>query len=253
MLEISPLEFRFEINSGKIFQNSFTIKNTGEKPISVKLSSEPAKTTNPTYSHLAEWVTLSAEKVNLESNETKEISFSVNIPEVLPAGGQYANIIATINPDDTSQGIEIYSRIGIRLYASSNIDIDKNVSISPPQTSSFVLSGPIFATSVVENHGNIDFNAKSDFIVSSLLGKELYSNTVITSVLPSNTKEFYQEWHNKPFFGIYQMSYTIDALDTHLSLNRLIFAFSSASLCILILIVSALIGTIVYRYKKLHR
>lgn len=253
MLEISPLEFRFDMESGRIFQDSFIVKNTGEEPITAKLSSEPAQATDPTYTHLAGWITLSEKKVTLEPGEAKRISFSVKAPETPPAGGQYANIIATINPDDVSPGIDAYSRIGIRLYASSNIDIEKNVSISPPQTSTFVLSAPISATSSVENRGNIDFNAKSEFTVSSFLGKELYTNTIVASLLPGETQDFYQEWHNSPFFGIYQMSYTIDALDTHLSLNRLIFAFSPFSLCMLILIISALICTIVYRYKKLHR
>ena len=257
MLEISPLEFRFSLDDPTSFPTSFTVKNSGEEPLSLRFYAEPALgLDNPTYGRLAEWIKFSEQSLVLAPNESKAIIFSINPPSTLPAGGQYANLFTEIiNEDSNTSGskLKFTSRSGIKLFAKSNIDPVRTVDFHSPTLPTFLSNQNLSASILAENSGNLDFGVKTNFRVTTLLGKQLYADSVYADLLPESTKEIYQEWSDTPSFGLYNVSFSVRALDTSLSFNRLVLITSPLSVALFFLILVAATLSTIYFTKKHKR
>ena len=250
MLEVSPLEFRFSLETEREALRSFTVKNTGEEPLDVNLSVEPPlELKNSAYGMLAKWISLSETSFELNPKEAKEITFSIVYPETLPAGGQYATIYAETSPSlEKSSSIKLISRAGIKLYGSSSIEPYRNVNFSKPSIPTILIKSHPSANVSVKNSGNIDFSVVSTFSVSSLFGKQLYFDTLSTELYPETSKELFQEWAKSPSIGLYRVSYSTQALDTSIKSETLVLIFSPFFLILFFLTIL----TIVIAYLARH-
>ncbi|MBR2695512.1 hypothetical protein IKE86_01190 [Candidatus Saccharibacteria bacterium] len=241
MLEVSPLDFRFSLDNESKIAKSISLKNTGEEPISVRLTVEPSPgLENSAYGRISEWITFSEPEFILLPGESKNIFFTISIPDTRPAGGQYATIFAETVPasSENKNGIDLITRVGIRLCGSSSSDIHRNFSAQPPRIPTILVGKNLSADITVQNSGNIDFSTTTFFSVSSIFGKQLYSSQTSTELLPDTTKEIYNEWGETPALGIYRLDYSMQALDTSVSASRLVFVISplfTILLCALIL------------------
>ncbi|MBQ8996602.1 hypothetical protein IJ095_01045 [Candidatus Saccharibacteria bacterium] len=251
MLELSPLEFRFSLDDSSTFRESFTVTNSGPEPLSVRFVAAPAPgLENPAYGALARWVSFSESSVTLPPGASQTISFSVTAPDSLPAGGQYAVLYAEALPETSGEGIDLLSRVGLRLYASSSAEARRSVGFSSPELPWILVGAPLSTSLTVTNSGNLDFSVVTSFTVTSPSGKQLYTDSVSTELLPESSKTVYQEWGDSPSFGLYRLNYTAQALDTSLSASRLVFVFSPLSLVLLGLIFLSLVAALLFRRSR---
>ncbi len=251
MLEVSPLNFRFSLDNESEITKSFSLNNTGDSPISVRLIAEPnSGLENSAYGRISQWITFSEPEFILLPGESKNIFFTISIPDTRPAGGQYATIFAETVPSSSSQETtKLITRAGIKLYGSSSENVYRNFSAQPPQIPIILFSANISASISAQNNGNLDFSVTTFFSIDSLFGKNLYSDQTSTELLPDTTKEIYNEWGATPSLGIYRLNYSVQALDTSISTSRLIFVISPAfAILFCALIFGALFASI--HFKK---
>ena len=231
-LEISPLEFRFSLKEKTTLKKSFSLKNSGSEPLTIKLYARPAPgLDNAAYGRLAEWLSFSEPTITLAAGEVKTVPFSITVPESPPPGGQYAFLYAEILSTPASaapsgNAFSLTSRAAIRLYGISEASAVRSVSVSSPHATTFSFSPNLTADATVKNSGNIDFTAQSAFSVSTLFGKTLYSDSASTVLLPDAEKSLLSVWEEAPALGVYRLSYSLKALDTEVSLNRLVLISS---------------------------
>ena len=266
-LKISPATKRLNLKSSDYIEDTITITNEGKTPATSYIYATPysenedgiTKEFNISnqYNKISSWVKIKnatgefvdkAEYV-LEPGEEKKITFSVNVPENAPSGGQYACIFMESKVEEHVGGtIQAIPRVGALLYASIEGEIKREAKLAGIEAKKF--SNHIGVKANVANTGNIDIQATLDVEVDSIFGEELYHHTGITTVLPESNKTIYVEWGNTPFFGVFRVKHELKALDIIENESRLIFIFSPSILILAVIIITTLIITLRVKTKS---
>ncbi len=105
-LSISPLKFEFDITSSASTKEKIKVTNTWDTPITLYSSKEdfiawddtgtpqfvkPENQTNAEYS-LSNWITIEDENITLAPKESREVYFSVKVPQNAEPGWHYAAV-----------------------------------------------------------------------------------------------------------------------------------------------------------------
>ena len=238
---MSPMEQKIVLVPGESYQASFRISNPSSQKESVNysLSVEPfyANENNERVfqsagdrSKMVDWITLvSPTSGILESNETGNIEFRIDVPETAPAGGQYASIIVTLNTgkDDEKTGekegeagasIKEVWRMGHLIYADVAGETVRSGEIMDVNVPSFLLSGNISGSSLVKNTGNVHGDAEYTLQVFPLFsGEEVYTNEEKPEtkvILPDRAVYSETAWEETPGIGIFNVVYTVKYEDS---------------------------------------
>lgn len=238
-LQISPVSNRITLNPGEIIEDEFTVENIGTDAFDYKVYATPYYATSTAennygydlnfsvennYTQIARWVKFAdvngnyAENVTFHVNpgEKQTIKYRVEVPNDIPAGGQYATLFAESidNSPQESTGIKTVSRVGLVLYANANGETRQEASISDYDFTKFLLGGKLKASAKVTNNGNTDFSASYKYTVKTLFGKTLLEKEESYFLLPETTRAINFEWGETPFMGIFQVTYKVSALGT---------------------------------------
>ena len=271
VMELNPVSARFALSPGETKERTYEVKNTSSEPYSIKVYAKPYSAkgdeysldfeTETTYTQLSRWVSIEnadeeyveEAEFTIEPGETKTIRYRIEVPEDVAGGGQYASLFSEILPNKNNEGsgITTASRGGIILYAVIDGETRSGVKLGDIGVKSLVTAGNIGVYANIENTGNVVLQSSTTITVSSLFGKELYTDTVISEVLPETTRKVYIEWGNTPFFGLYRLHYLISALGTEAESNQIILVIPTIALIVVvILLVSTIVLIIIYSRKK---
>ena len=235
---ISPYKETFEIQPGHTYNGKFRVSNVGDTEFDYVVSAAPYSVkdedytadfeTMNDYTRIAEWVTFSGDAVKgtlAPHSASDYINYTITVPQNIPAGSQFAIIKATIiNKPNETEGFSIQNTTSAAMiiYANTNgATTHPGAKIIENKIPGFLSAGPLNATSLVENYGNIYAKVKYTLEVSSIFGGDpIYSNVeeddeeANTAMLLPETKRFRtQTWQNVPFFGIFKVKQTIKVLD----------------------------------------
>lgn len=269
-LKVSPVSMRMALDPGQTVEKKFTVENTGADsftyrvyatPYSHKGSNyDPDFETESTYTKLSQWITFLDEEdketneltYSLEPGKSHTIRYRVKVPDDVPGGGQYASLFAeTLTDEPEDSGIMTISRAGIILFASISGDTRREVKISNATLNSNMFGSRIYVSADVENMGNIDLQASTNIAVYSVFGKELYNDTLISTVLPETIRTIYHEWNETPLFGVFHLRYHIQALGTEVESSRYILVMPPIIMATTIVLFSGIvIVLIIYLRRK---
>ncbi len=215
-MTVSPTSQRFELKPGEHETRSFNVLNSaGDSPIDVTISVEPYQVKNAQYepeftkqterTQISRWVTFDKTRYRIEPGQRAEISYTVNVPQDIPAGGQYAVIFAETDaaPQQVS-GVSAKKRAGMLLYAraAGNTREDSEATLKLP---GLFQSNDVDVKTLVRNTGNVDFEAKLSYDIKDLFGKTVYSQEKPAMVIPDSEREIVDSWTKRPLFGIFQL------------------------------------------------
>lgn len=233
-LQISPVSNRVTLTPGKELDYNFTVSNIGSESFSYHVYATPYSVTDEDYNinfkddtnrtQVSRWIKFYQEDGTLSDTaqytigvgEKQTINYQISVPENVPEGGQYATIFAESDEVEgamSGSGIKTVSRVGLIVYGRTEGETDDSAEITEYSVPTFMTKGSISALSKVKNVGNTDFEAQHEFTVKSLFGKELYSKSIIYNVLPDTERRINLEWDNTPMLGVFQVSYSVSALD----------------------------------------
>ena len=267
-IEISPVIKRIKLNPNEKQEGTITVKNTSKEPLKVAIYATPYSDNEDgtrnfeattSFTQLSQWITIKSptgeyqKSVNytIYSNETKDISYKISIPE-FAGGGQYAVLFVETVPDDnTSNPIQTSSRVGMTIYATINGEIIRSAEISEIHAGT-TSDKKIGVQAKIITAGNIDFQASINLTVSSAFGKTLYNDSVIQAIFPETTREVNITWKDTPFFGLYRISYTVKALDEVKTEERLVLV-TPIPLIILAPILAVVIVLLIRTLKNKRR
>ena len=266
ILQISPGLQRLSLKTNEIANHTVTVKNLSDGESNILIYSTPffysGQNSSPNFeiknrfTKLHEWITFSANDsapqkeipITLSPKETKEITYSITVPDNAPGGGQYAGIFAEVAGDE-SQGVKTSTRVGTILYANIDGDIITGSSITNTKVSTFSTSGIITVSADIENTGNIDFQSSVNLKASTIFGKELYNNTTVSTILPETTKEVSVSWDSHSI-GFFKIDYQIKALDTLTSSTCIVFVVPISVIVLGFLLLTITVIAIIYHIKK---
>ena len=266
-LQISPVSKRLSLNPNETVSHTFKVKNTGDKDMKVKVYSTPYSTVSGTtdldfksesnYTQISRWISfLDGNGASQETltfsigvGDERTVTYRVSVPEDVAAGGQYASIFAEAVPtEENLEGIATTTRVGMLLYARVKGETHSSAKFSNIQSNHISTSGKISVSADVENAGNIDYQATMGITVSTIFGREIYNNTVVSSILPESTKKIYAEWGGS--YGIYRLRYVIKALDSTYEKSHIVLIMPIGALVIGIILLIATIVAITYLTKR---
>lgn len=268
-LQISPVTARISLDPSQVLEKSFEVKNTGSEPFEFRVYATPYSTkdnhynldfeTETNYTQISRWIkffdadeNLADEaKFNLLSGETKTVRYQITVPEDVAGGGQYASIFAETTTDEVQgSGIKTVSRAGLIVYASMSGETRREVKIGDMSLDSFLFGGNVNIHANVENTGNIDFQTSTEITIKSIFGKELYTNTTISTLLPETKRQLDTEWSNTPIYGLFRLHYKLSALGTEMESEHLILVMPPYMLIITIVLLTCTIIVLVAYIRK---
>ncbi len=262
-LQVSPTKQKLELKPGDSYSSSFEVMNIGTGNFSYFVSATPYWVADETYSakydvknnytQIADWVTFdqSTETGTLAPGETRKVYFTVNVPYDVPAGGQYATLMAqTEDGNDNDANIQVVNRVGMVLYADVAGDTREEGKILKNGIPMFVLNPPLAVTSLIENTGNVEATAKFTLKIWSLFSNEtVYNNEDnpgTADILPDTKRATTIRWDGAPHIGIFKVEQTIEFLGKTSTSNKIV-VFCPLWLIILIL---ALIVFLIFKVKS---
>lgn len=246
------------LDPGETYKSMLNIQNTGDQMLKYKITVEPYSVNDYSYDTqfdqqsdytlLANWIALNHSTGVLEAGESVDIPYTIKVPNDVPAGGQYAAIVAEIvNEDQTQHGIMSYNSVAKTVYATINGDTNRTGSIDSNEINGVYFNAPVTATSVVNNTGNIHEDVTSTLEVFGLFdNKSIYSNAEKPDkhlVLPKTHRTNKVNWDDAPAIGLFKVKQTVTFMGQS-SVNEKIVLI--CPLWLMILVGAVIVGLIIW-------
>lgn len=238
-LQIAPAVEKITLTPGASFSGSYKVMNIGYQKFSYKLYATPYRvidekytpdyTKSSSYNQISDWISLSRTSGTLEPDEQDTITYTVNVPKDVPEGGQYAVLMAETSDGNTPGAtVGTVTRVGLKLYGRIEGGKTRECGkILDNKIDGFLFEPPIKASSLIENCGNIDVDAKYSLKVAPF-----YSNQPIftseekpdtATILPETRRFNVTKWDHSPQIGIFKVEHTVTVFGQTSRLEQLVF------------------------------
>ena len=227
---VTPMSQEFNLEPGKTYDGKIAVANPGDSTsdFAYKISVAPYSvlgeaydadlTTMSNHSMIVDWIKIDEPIGIVKPNETKEIYFTITVPESAPAGGQYASILVTENAQmAASQGLEVNSvfEIASLVYAEVAGETVREGEILENRIPSFVMTVPVNVGALISNTGNVHQTATTVLEVRNLLTGEVIlpteqnSGRYAETIMPDTTRQTSYDIANLPVVGAVKITQVV--------------------------------------------
>jgi hypothetical protein len=223
-ITLSPTQAHLELAPGATTAGEFTVRNTGTVPYDFKVYATPYYVDSNyenvfnkpnSMTELANWIKFEGEVnksgeliYHLEPEEVQLIKYNILVPNNVQGGGQYAALFAEILPGIADEsGIVAVRQIATHVYAkiAGNATVKGNV--VDREIGFWHGSSEVKTSLVLQNDGNIDYDATNTLIVKTLTGKVIYeSEAASVNVMPGVDRKVELTWNSPRPIGVYQVT-----------------------------------------------
>lgn len=266
-LQVSPTKQTVKLTPGETYTGTFKVQNVGLKKFKYKVYATPYSVTSDNYdltytqknnyTQIAEWITFDKKQGTLESETDIDITYTIKVPKDVPAGGQYAALMAETDDSNGSNNsvVKTTSRVGTVIYGHVAGQTRKSANVISNNLPGFLFSGPLSATSLIENTGNIDGDASYTVRIKPIISNEyIFDNQDkpdTRKILPGTRRFNTVSWTNVPTFGIYNAEQTIKIFGKVVSTeNKLVIVCPIWIIIIIAFVIFASIFWIVSRARS---
>ncbi len=215
-LRITPLLFDRRLDPGESVGDQLTITNlsTETKKYFIKVrdikgmseqgSPIVATAGEKTGWEMASWVSLGQESVEVAPNQSKQIPFTIRVPNPASPGAHLALVFVSLTPETPEEtGLGIGYDVGSILNIRINGDVQEQAMIREFRTDQSIYgnSDPKFIAKV-ENQGNTVVRPRGPIEITNIFGKKvatLTMNDTAGAVLPNNSRTFEVSWDGNGF------------------------------------------------------
>lgn len=211
------------------------------------------------YNQIMNWITLDREGGTVAPNGKEVVSYTINVPENAPAGGQYATILVkdVTDKDAPSDGnIKIGNTLqfGHIIYAEVAGETKQEGSILENNVPTFIFSTPLTVSSMVENKGNVHTDAEYTLEITPLFSnEEVYTNAEeprTSLILPETKRYVAQTWDDAPMFGIFKVKQTVKLFGDVSTVEKTVIICPLWLLLVIVFVVVAVVVWLITRSKS---
>lgn len=292
-ISISPVSRIFQLNPSSTYEDVLKVSNDSKDQINFEVYAAPYSymqseetgdytlgfNNENNYTQITRWIKIKDKDGNYVSRptflaqpgETIEISYQINTPESMPAGGQYAVLFAhTLSNAFNVSGIKTEASPGMIIYGRSsgetivaseinNMSINRTITkeISAEENGQTVRKNTVIehinASAKVKNTGNLDFNAKGVLKIEGILGGAYYEtpeNEARVSIIPETELTLSDEWEETPSFGLYKATWTVTAGEETRTEELIVFLMPPSAIIIAIILLTIIIVWIIMGIRK---
>lgn len=271
---IMPMNQKISLTPGEVYEGSITIINPSyaTEDFAYKAEVTPYSVADEEYTAdllsesdrtaISKWITIAEPTGTVKPNESKEIKFTINVPQNAPAGGQYGTIAVSSNQDASdASGVSVQNvfEIASIIYAEVDGETIHDGEILDNNVPSFVLSNPVKITATLTNNGNVHETAIFTVTVSDvftgrvILPTEENTGRYSEVIMPETTRYTERELSDLPALGIVKVTQTIDYNGQTSTTEKQIIICPVWFMVLILLTLAAIITTIVIIVKKRHR
>lgn len=270
---LTPMNQDVELTPGQVYTGYITVVNPSDATTDFpyKVSVTPFSVMGDDYaidlatehnrSMMTKWITVKEPTGTLKPNESRQVEYTITVPENAPAGGQYATLTVTADKAaDSNDGLTVQSVLEMAsvIYAKVAGETVHEGKILENNIPAFAATTPVTLTAEIQNTGNVH-----DYATYAITVRDLFTGQVIlpTSendgrysevIMPESTYYSQRELSNLPAIGIVNVSQTI-RYNGEVSIKESNIIICPIWFMVLMLItIAALITTIVLIVKK-HR
>ena len=261
---VSPYDLHIDLKPGEHYEGTFKVLNTGAEEIEYTLSSSPYQVSGEDYlpdyvsetnrTQIAKWITFEEDSGKLGAGKMRDVTYYIDVPMDVPAGGQYAAIAATAvnNPDDDS-GFSLAVSVSAAMIVYANMEGETRIDgdIISNEIKAFRMDGKIDASSKVKNTGNTHIDATYALEVYPLFSdEEIYTNLEepdSKTVMPDTERLNIVSWDDCPKIGIFKVKQIVEIAGNASTSEQLVVLCPIWLLSVIVLIIIGLIMMIFYR------
>jgi hypothetical protein len=231
--------FLYEIDRGKKKRDAVKIMNSSNETKVVKVYPVDAVNTregsfalldeSSPREGIGKWIKMASETLEIPAKSAKLVPFDVAVPEDAEVGDHLGGIaVQEVNPRNTltGTGVNIVSRVGVRIYETIPGEIKKDLEISnfdwklaPKQKKNwlaniFGLGKRVLFEANIANTGNVRISTEAKIEVKNIFGWNAVNlNDDSHRVLfPKGSQTELLFWEKMPLAGRYSAILTISAL-----------------------------------------
>lgn len=281
-ISISPVNKVLQLAPNSVYEDTFTVTNDGNNQLTFEVYASPYSYTysetqdsyqlgfthENSYTQLTRWVTFKSANgdyvkkttYTVGPGEHYEVNYKISTPESIPAGGQYAVLFAHTLSDSSANGIKTEASPGLVVYGRAEGETLIESEISDLKvTDRTMYDGEektlISGTAKVKNDGNVDFTASGNLKVTGLFGITQYetpsnSTRARISVIPESELVVSDVWENTPYFGLFNVSWTVTAGGNEETFNKMVLIMPVPIIVLIIILLTILIIWIIITVRK---
>lgn len=259
-LTISPIRFEININPGESKSEKLKVSNFSKNAIDVNMSAEVFSVINPQYdyefnnkSKTSKWIRFSEDNFNLPVGSTKNISFSLNVPNGAEPGGYYFSIFSSSNTESGDVEVMSKQRVASLIYVTVTGDITKKGQLKSLVTPWLINEKSIWSMSV-QNTGTAHFRSGINVELYDIFGNRSGSVLHLDPLILPNTIRDISGLIPRPITpGLYKIFFYVDLGDnSNIKISRYAFFAPLWFIIVCFLSILMIIFFVVYLLKK-HR
>ncbi|MBR3253547.1 hypothetical protein IKF85_02425 [Candidatus Saccharibacteria bacterium] len=271
---VLPMSQRFALEPGKTYTGKLSIVNPAEstEDFHYVMSVSPYGVTGEDYdvdfatvtnrSEIVKWIKISEPTGSVKPNETKEVEFTITVPEDAAGGGQYALIAVSSNETATAtEGVAVNNvfELASIVYATVSGETKHEGEILENNVPGFVVKTPVTLSALISNNGNVHEDATFVISVSNaftgqvILPTEDNEGRYNELIMPDTTREITREINNLPALGIIKINQTIYYLGDVKTVEKNVIICPIWFMLLLGVTILAIIGAIVGTVLKHKR
>lgn len=232
IFSITPMSQNIHLSAGQVYTGSIKISNPANaaNDFHYKIEVSPYGVIGEEYtadliteydrSQIVKWIKIEEPTGVLEPNETKEVEFTITVPENAPAGGQYAALLVSSADNNVSNnGITINNvfEMASLIYANVTGKMVHEGEVSEILVPGFITNTPITTNTIVKNNGNSHEFAEIAIEVKNLFNETVYpvsGESGITSeiIMPETTRLITRNINDVSPLGVYHVTETVNYL-----------------------------------------
>ncbi len=169
---------------------------------------------------MSKWIGVAEEyqEFLLEPNESKDVPFTIDIPQDATPGGHYTSILFTpVIVEEEVVGPLVEHKLGTYVKLTVSGDIKESAEITEFSAPFFSEYGPIPLTLKILNDGNTHIPVSGTVTIKNTLGNEVAEWIIKpANIFPTAVRLWETEWKGTWRFGIYkaevELAYGVDDL-----------------------------------------
>lgn len=270
-IQISPINYSYEINAGNSVNAQFVISNITDQPMNYVLETENFSDVSdegaPSFggvneqelgvTTLKDWINIAVadKEGTIAPGDKKMISFSIDIPVGADPGGHYAALFAK-QVAKTPEGktiLGVQNRVGSLVLVTVPGKVTNTAEITSFTYTKFFWKDPAQFSMKVKNTGTIHYDSTAKVTLTSLLGKKTEIDLGKHTLIPKFSRDYSGTWAKNFPFGYYKVSATAtDGSDNLITTTGVLWALPIMIVIPVVILLILVIWIIVYLRRHLR-
>jgi hypothetical protein len=215
-LSVTPPLFQLSVSPGNTWQSSIKVVNSNPYPITIYAEVVnfvatgeagqgrflPIEGDTADKKTLAEWIEIAKVPHTIAAEQSKDISFLIDVPENAPPGGHYAAILVSTQPaaSEGAASVQTVQSVTSLFFLRIEGDVGEIGMVREFRALDAFVGVPDVTLSLrFENKGNVHLQPKGDIIITNMWGTErgripVNYRSNFGNVLPESIRDFTFSW-----------------------------------------------------------